>query len=124
MINWFDSFKRLSGKNKSCYMENTYTDAKAVPTKQFFVSMLTRDISLIDAILDLVDNSLDGVLRLADSDAVDYSAHTIRVNCTDEGFRIKDNCGGIKRSIAAEYAFKFGREADDTRDSSKQTIGM
>ena len=41
--------------------------AQASPTKQFFVSMLTRDISLADAILDLVDNCLDGaLLRLAD----------------------------------------------------------
>ena len=34
--------------------------ASAIPTKQFFVSMLTRDIRLEDAILDLVDNCLDG----------------------------------------------------------------
>ena len=40
--------------------------AQASPTKRFFVSMLTRDISLADAILDLLDNCLDGALRLAD----------------------------------------------------------
>jgi hypothetical protein len=39
--------------------------AVAAPTKQFFVSMLTRDISLEDAILDLIDNCLDGALRIA-----------------------------------------------------------
>jgi hypothetical protein len=33
------------------------------PTKRFFVSMLTRDIALDDAILDLLDNCLDGVTR-------------------------------------------------------------
>ena len=33
------------------------------PTKEFFVEMLTRDIDLTDAILDLLDNCLDGVLR-------------------------------------------------------------
>ena len=38
--------------------------AQASPTKQFFVSMLTRDISLADAILDLLDNCLDGAMRL------------------------------------------------------------
>lgn len=36
--------------------------AQASPTKQFFVSMLTRDISLADAILDLLDNCLDGAM--------------------------------------------------------------
>lgn len=32
----------------------------AEPTKAFFVDMLTRDIPLEQAVLDLVDNSVDG----------------------------------------------------------------
>ena len=39
--------------------------AKGTPTKAFFVEMLTRDIGLNDAILDLLDNCLDGVVKLA-----------------------------------------------------------
>ena len=31
------------------------------PTKAFFVSMLVRDIELLPAVVDLVDNSVDGV---------------------------------------------------------------
>ncbi len=31
--------------------------------KDFFVSMLTRDIDLQDAILDLLDNCVDGAIR-------------------------------------------------------------
>ena len=30
------------------------------PTKGFFIEMITRDISIKDAILDLLDNSIDG----------------------------------------------------------------
>lgn len=37
--------------------------AQGFPTKEFFVGMLTRDIELNDAILDLLDNCLDGVVR-------------------------------------------------------------
>ena len=37
--------------------------AQGAPTKDFFVGMLTRDIELSDAILDLLDNCLDGVVR-------------------------------------------------------------
>ena len=37
----------------------TNDQAQASPTKRFFVSMLTRDINLADAILDLLDNCLD-----------------------------------------------------------------
>ena len=39
------------------------TAAKTTPSKKFFVSMLTRDIDLADAILDLIDNCLDGAMR-------------------------------------------------------------
>src|SRR5262245_58786765 len=34
--------------------------AHASPTKQFFVNMITKDISVQDCILDLLDNSIDG----------------------------------------------------------------
>lgn len=98
--------------------------AQAVPTKQFFVSMLTRDISLADAILDLVDNCLDGALRLADGAPVDYSKHYVEIMLAADHFSIKDNCGGIPRNIAKNYAFKMGREPDDQRDSESETIGM
>jgi hypothetical protein len=37
--------------------------ARANPTKAFFVRMITRDISLEDCILDLIDNSVDGAWR-------------------------------------------------------------
>ncbi|MCA0269849.1 MAG: ATP-binding protein [Bacteroidetes bacterium] len=98
--------------------------AVAVPTKQFFVSMLTRDISLADAILDLVDNSLDGALRLASGNPVDYSKHRVEIVLDAGNFSIEDNCGGIPREIARNYAFKMGREPDDDRDSESETIGM
>ena len=40
------------------------------PTKDFFISMLVRDIGLIPAIVDLVDNSVDGGRRLRPADAL------------------------------------------------------
>ena len=36
---------------------------KASPTKEFFITMLTRDVMLTRAIIDLVDNSVDGAKR-------------------------------------------------------------
>lgn len=105
-------------------MADEQDSAIAIPTKQFFVSMLTRDISLADAILDLVDNCLDGALRLAEGDQVDYSKHYVDIILDKEYFSIEDNCGGIPRDIAMRYAFKMGRESDDDRDSESETIGM
>jgi hypothetical protein len=96
----------------------------AIPTKQFFVSMLTRDISLADAILDLVDNCLDGALRVANGENVDYSSHSVKITLSVDTFLIEDNCGGIPRDIAKNYAFKMGREPSDGRDSENETIGM
>ena len=37
--------------------------ANAYPKKKFFVDMFTRDISLEDCLLDLIDNSIDGLIR-------------------------------------------------------------
>ena len=39
------------------------SQANAFPAKRFFVEMLTRDIDLGDAILDLLDNCVDGAIR-------------------------------------------------------------
>jgi len=98
--------------------------AQASPTKQFFVSMLTRDINLADAILDLLDNCLDGAMRLANAQEVDYSKHWVNIEIAKDHFLITDNCGGIPRDVAKNYAFKMGRETDDDRDSEAETIGM
>ena len=105
-------------------MSNVNDQAKAYPTKQFFVSMLTRDIKLEDAILDLLDNCLDGALRAANGNPVDYSKHRIAITMDKTSFEIVDNCGGIPRDVAINYAFKMGRDSDDTRDDENETIGM
>ncbi|BEV12059.1 ATP-binding protein [Asticcacaulis sp. DW145] len=102
----------------------TADTAQASPTKRFFVSMLTRDINLADAILDLLDNCIDGALRLAGGDRVDYSRHFVKIELATDHFSIEDNCGGIPRRVAMDYAFKMGRDSDDERDSDTETIGM
>jgi hypothetical protein len=105
-------------------MKQSTDKAQASPTKQFFVSMLTRDIGLDDAILDLLDNCLDGAMRTADSEKVDYAQHFVKIKLAKDQFSIEDNCGGIPRDVAINYAFKMGREPDDDRDSNTETIGM
>lgn len=98
--------------------------AKASPTKNFFVAMLTRDIQLPDAILDLVDNCLDGALRSSGGNTVDYSKFHVTITFNGSQFLIEDNCGGIPREIAKHYAFKLGRDPGDSRDAEEETIGM
>lgn len=79
----------------------------ANPTKEFFITMLTKDIELSDAILDLVDNCLDGALRLRSKR--NFKGLWIRIEANPDGFKISDNCGGISIELAQKYAFRFGR---------------
>lgn len=82
----------------------------ASPTKDFFIYMITRDIPLTRAVLDLVDNSVDGARMLRP--AGDYNGLWIRLEVSSHQFRIADNCGGIPVDIARNYAFRFGRPSD------------
>ncbi|GHC01669.1 ATP-binding protein [Thermomonas carbonis] len=95
------------------------------PTKRFFVSMLTRDIELSDAILDLIDNSVDGATRklkgkITKEDA--YKGYETRITLSKKSFDIADNCGGIPES-AIKDAFLLGRPKID-KDAGIPTIGM
>lgn len=82
----------------------------AEPTKDLFIYMLVRDIPLIRAIIDLVDNSVDGATHLQSNE--NYEGLWIKILVNKEYFQIQDNCGGITVNDAEEYAFKFGRAND------------
>ena len=83
------------------------TTIHAEPTKTFFIHMLTVDIDLADAILDLADNCVDGARRLRPDEQ--YAGLSVRLEVDANHFRIADNCGGISADIAGKYAFRFGR---------------
>jgi len=76
------------------------SELNASPTKSFFVEMLTRDIELEDAILDLLDNCIDGIQRIIKdkdnytSDEKPYEAFWAKLTFSNENFTIEDNCGG------------------------------
>ncbi|HET7455312.1 MAG TPA: ATP-binding protein [Solirubrobacterales bacterium] len=85
----------------------------ATPARRFFVAMLIRDIELIPAIIDLVDNSADGAKRLRTEPGDDrYEGLEVEVEVSPERFKIEDNCGGMSVELARNYAFKFGRSED------------
>jgi hypothetical protein len=80
------------------------------PTKDFFIYTLIRDIPLNRAVIDLVDNSVDGARRIRDGTRFD--GLWVRLKLNADYFRISDNCGGIPIDTAREYAFRFGRPKD------------
>ena len=92
----------------------------AMPTKQLFIGMLTRDIGLIPAIIDLADNSGDGARRLRRTGRFD--GLSIRLQISTQSFKISDNCGGIPITMAKNYAFRFGR--NEGSPSLKHSVGQ
>lgn len=89
----------------------------ASPTKGFFVEMLTRDIGLEQAVLDLVDNSIDGAKGLIGDGTEPFDGMKIKLEFSKEKFRIVDNCGGFSAEAARIYAFKFGKPPGSPRTS-------
>lgn len=103
--------------------------ADAFPEKSLFLEMFTRDLRLEDCILDLVDNSIDGLIKSRGIDvsealipvASSESEETIEpspppaninITCNSRMFKIEDNCGGISVEDATKEVFKFGHSKD------------
>lgn len=87
----------------------------AEPTKVFFVEMLTRDIPLEQALLDLVDNSVDAAKNLASNSNGSLQGRIVKIDFSKNQIRLYDNCGGFSSEIAATYAFRFGKPVGTPR---------
>jgi hypothetical protein len=79
----------------------------ASPEKRFFIEMLVKDIELVPAIVDLVDNSVDSAREI--SAEGDFTGLKVEIETSSERFSITDNCAGMSTEIARHYAFHFGR---------------
>jgi len=83
----------------------------ADPAKGFFVNMLIKDITLRDAIGDLIDNSVDAI-KAKVSDESSLEGHVININLNKNSFSISDNGFGMEAQVARETAFNFGKQTD------------
>jgi hypothetical protein len=92
----------------------------ASPTKEFFISMIVKDISLEDAIAELIDNSVDGALKIRGGSSL--KGLVINVSFDKDEFKINDNCGGIDVDTARNRAFRFG--ATEENVGSRPTNGI
>lgn len=102
-----------------------FGNVDASPTKEFFVEMLTRDISLGDAILDLLDNCVDGIVRSSRNKlrkSQPYEGFQADIVFDRSHFQISDNCGGIPWKLHS-YAFRMGRSNARTDDENMPTVG-
>ncbi len=105
-----DSLDNLNDKNSINNVDNADKKINANPTKRFFIDMLVRDIDLEPAIVELVDNSLDGAKRIRKEKQYEGTCE-IKVSLEDDQFEIADTCGGISIYDAKHYCFRFGRDA-------------
>jgi hypothetical protein len=80
----------------------------ASPTKRFFISVLVKDINFLDAIVELVDNSVDSAR--AGGGTSNIVGKIIDINYDKKQFSIKDNAAGISIKQAKNYVFRFGRD--------------
>lgn len=108
----------------------TTEKADARPEKGLFLEMFIRDLTLEDCVLDLVDNSIDSLIRHRDLDVSeallpvsadgggagrsmdDAEPATIDIRYDSKHFRISDTCGGISVADARQEVFRFGHSAD------------
>ncbi len=114
----------------------TATDfADASPEKRLFISLLTRDISLEAAFLDLIDNSVNAaVAPFADrlqtaedyvkvlDDATVQPQTNIRIVFSSDRISITDTAPGISLTAASKHVFRFGRSADTDSDTDRLSV--
>jgi hypothetical protein len=101
--------------------------ANAYPKKRFFIDMFTKDISLEECILDLIDNSIDGLIRTRHITPSEISQTifcqngkhsrsgqlpTIALSYSMQSIEIDDRCGGIDMDYALTEAFNFGHDPE------------
>lgn len=112
-------------------------DASAQPEKRLFISLLTRDINLAGAALDLIDNSINSAIiesKIKLNEPSDYiklldrrvakKLPKIDIAFTRAQFSITDTCGGIPLDLAEKEVFRFGRPDDDIGPAHHDTLSV
>ncbi|MGO4128852.1 ATP-binding protein [Inquilinus sp. YAF38] len=109
--------------------------ADASPEKRLFISLITRDISLVAAFLDLIDNSINAAVEPVSDKletAEDYQRALqdeatkptvdIFLKLDKDRVEIKDTAPGISAKVAAEHVFKFGRASGSGHESDRLSV--
>ena len=109
--------------------------ADANPEKRLFISLLTRDIPMVAAFLDLIDNSInaalepiadklttaDGYVDILNDNSIQPDVD-IRVSFSTEFVKIVDTASGISLATAQQHVFKFGRSQEEENASDRLSV--
>jgi hypothetical protein len=109
--------------------------AQASPEKRLFISLLTRDIPLVAAFLDLLDNSINAAVepsahRLETAqgymdlfqDATVTPAVAVHLEVSSGKVEIRDTASGISAKTAENHVFKFGRPAGEAHAGDRLSV--
>jgi len=101
----------------------------ANPSKEFFIDMLTKDISLSECLLDLLDNSVHGLVHNHSLDVMTPLKegrlprktvdNFVTIKYSPLSFTIDDDCGGISIEDAKNSVFLLGNPK-----RSKENAGL
>ncbi|GGA01899.1 hypothetical protein GCM10010923_08260 [Blastomonas marina] len=110
-------------------------EAKANPEKRLFISLLTRDIPLADAFLDLVDNSINSVLANFSKDLSSAAGYVkvlegkisrppakIDIQIDGNEVKISDDSTGISFTSARDHVFQFGRASNERHPDDRLSV--
>lgn len=115
-------------------MEGRKIKLKAGVDSGFLESVITRDITTMASIFDLIDNSIDAAkehmlaTKKVELDEYnmpgDYSGYEVSIALEQESFSIKDNCLGIEEEILADHALRVGKPSNHEYGLGKFGIGL
>ena len=102
--------------------------------KGYLENSLTQDISSLEAIYDLIDNSIDAARRdiFKNKTAIldeygmpsDYTGFQIDITVNDKEIKIKDNCSGFSAQDLASRAFFIGSPSSHDYGIGQYGIGL
>lgn len=108
-------------------------DASSSINPLFLESALTADVSTLESLLDLIDNSIDSARELLQTRKVkldkygllaDYSGFKIHIRLGLDNISICDNCGGINEEALKNKAFNVAQESKHSFGIGHYGVGL
>ncbi|MCB1734031.1 MAG: ATP-binding protein [Gammaproteobacteria bacterium] len=101
---------------------------------QFIKNISARDITPLECIYDLIDNSIDAARnRISETNPAQprdnplpssYDGYRVEINVTFDQIKISDNCKGVSRNALSESMFVTGRESHEPYSIGHFGIGL
>ncbi|WP_421781755.1 ATP-binding protein [Kiloniella litopenaei] len=100
--------------------------------RKYVFNALTSDISTIDSILDLIDNSIDAARRdisskgqaLTNGLPTSYEGYEIKLALDEDSITISDNCRGMETDLLKSTVFRLGARHNQSFSIGIYGVGL